>query len=198
LPPRIDLVVGLGNPGPDYEHTRHNTGFWFVDMLAQTLGVAFKLVSRFHGHLAEVSFAKHRGRLFKPATYMNRSGRAVAAISKYYKIAPQNILIVHDEIDLPPGTVRLKQGGGDGGHNGLRDVISAFEGNRDFFRLRIGVGHPGSADMVVDYVLQKPSQHDKDMILGAIDDAIGLVPMMVEGEFEKAMNKLHRRTEPSS
>ena len=118
MPSRIDLIIGLGNPGPDYENTRHNIGFWFVDALAQTLGVKFKLLSRFHGHLAEVVFDGHQCRLLKPVTFMNRSGQAVAAVSKYYKIAPENILIVHDEIDLPPGTVRLKRGGGDGGHNG--------------------------------------------------------------------------------
>jgi peptidyl-tRNA hydrolase, PTH1 family len=192
----IDLVVGLGNPGPDYEHTRHNIGFWFVDALALTLGVPFKLVNRFHGRVAEVSFAAHPGRLFKPVTYMNRSGQAVAALSKYYKIAVENILVVHDEIDLPPGTIRLKQGGGDGGHNGLRDIVSALEGNRDFLRLRIGVGHPGSADDVVDYVLQKPSRHDKEIISSVINNAIGIIPMIVAGETEKAMNELHRRTAP--
>lgn len=191
MPSRIDLVIGLGNPGPEYEHTRHNIGFWFVDALAQTLGVKFKLVSRLHGHVAEVSFPKHPGRLFKPETFMNRSGHAVAAICKYYKIAPENILVVHDEIDLPPGTIRLKQGGGDGGHNGLRDIISALQGNREFLRLRIGVGHPGSADIVVNHVLQKPSRHDKEMINRVIDEAINLVPMIVEGELEKAMNQLH-------
>ena len=198
MQPRIDLVVGLGNPGPDYEHTRHNIGFWFVDALARTLGVTFKLVSRFHGHVADTSFATHQGRLFKPATYMNRSGQAVAAISKYYKIAPRNILIVHDDIDLPPGTIRLKQGGGDGGHNGLRDIISALQGDRDFPRLRIGVGHPGHGDEVVDYVLQKPSRHDKELISAVIDEAIALIPQIVEGEIEKAMNQLHRGTSPSS
>jgi len=197
LPPRIDLVVGLGNPGPDYEHTRHNTGFWFVDALAQTLGASFRLVSRFHGHVAEVSFANHPGRLFKPATYMNRSGQAVAAISNYYKIAPENILVVHDEIDLPPGTLRLKQDGGDGGHNGLRDIISALDGNRAFMRLRIGVGHPGSGDEVVDYVLQRPSQHDGQIINSVIRDAIDVVPMIVAGEYERVMNQLHRGKEPS-
>lgn len=198
MPPRIDLVVGLGNPGPDYEHTRHNAGFWFVDALAQTLGASFKLVSRFHGHVAEASFAKHPGRLFKPVTYMNRSGQAVAAISRYYKIAPENILVVHDEIDLPPGTLRLKQDGGDGGHNGLRDIIAALEGDRAFMRLRIGVGHPGSSDEVVDYVLQRPSQHDRQIINGVIHYAIDLIPMMVEGEYEKVMNQLHRKEQPSS
>lgn len=195
---RIDLVVGLGNPGPDYKHTRHNIGFWFVDTLARTLGVTFKLVSRFHGHVAEVSFAEHQGRLFKPATYMNHSGQAVAAISKYYKIAPQHILVVHDEIDLSPGSVRLKQGGGDGGHNGLRDIISALQGNRDFPRLRIGVGHPGRSDEVIDYVLQKPSRHDTELISAGIDGTIELMPLIVAGEFEQAMNQLHRKAAPSS
>ena len=195
---RIDLVVGLGNPGPDYEHTRHNAGFWFVDALAQSLGGTFKPVNRFHGLVTEVSFNTHRGRLFKPATYMNRSGQAVAAICKYYKIAPANILVVHDDIDLPPGAVRLKQGGGDGGHNGLRDITSALEGNREYLRLRIGVGHPGSADEVVDYVLHKPSRDDEEIISNVIHDVVKLVPTIVTGESEKVMNQLHRRVKPSS
>jgi PTH1 family peptidyl-tRNA hydrolase len=191
LPSRIELIIGLGNPGPDYENTRHNIGFWFVDALAQMLGVTFKPVSRLYGHLAEVSIDRRQGRLFKPTTFMNHSGQAVATICKYFKIAPENILIVHDEIDLPPGTVRLKRGGGHGGHNGLRDIISALQGNRDFLRLRIGVGHPGSADEVVDYVLHKPSRHDKELINNVIDESIDLVPMIMEGEFEMAMNRLH-------
>lgn len=195
---RIDLVVGLGNPGPDYEHTRHNAGFWFVDELARTMAAPFKLVTRLHGQVADVSFATHTGRLFKPATYMNQSGRAVAAISRYYRIAAQNVLVVHDDIDLTPGTVRLKKDGGDGGHNGLRDIIAALGGNRDFLRLRIGVGHPGSADKVIDYVLKKPSSGDKRMIVAAINNAIDLVPVIVAGEFEKVMNQLHRRSTSSA
>lgn len=195
---RIDLVVGLGNPGPDYEHTRHNTGFWFVDALAQSLGATFKPVTRFHGQVAEATLNTHRGRLFKPATYMNRSGQAVAALCKYYKIAPENILVVHDDIDLPPGAVRLKQGGGDGGHNGLRDIIAALEGERNFLRLRIGVGHPGSADEVIDYVLHKPSRDDEEIILSMIHDVIKFIPAIVTGEIEKVMNQLHRRVNPSS
>jgi PTH1 family peptidyl-tRNA hydrolase len=195
---RIDLVVGLGNPGPDYEHTRHNVGFWFVDVLARVMGASFKLVTRLNGHVADVSFPTHKGRLFKPATFMNHSGRAVAAISRYYRIAAQNILIVHDDIDLEPGTVRLKKGGGDGGHNGLRDIIAALGGNRDFMRLRIGVGHPGSADKVIDYVLQKPSSGDIKLITTVIENSIDLVPVIVEGESEQAMNQLHRRTTSST
>lgn len=194
----IDLVVGLGNPGPDYEHTRHNAGFWFVDAVAQSLGATFKSVSRLHGLLAEVSFNSYRGRLFKPVTYMNRSGQAVVAICKYYKIAPQNVLVVHDDIDLPPGVVRLKQGGGDGGHNGLRDIIAALGGERNFFRLRIGVGHPGHAQEVVDYVLHKPSRDDEEIIQDMIQDAVKHVPALVSGEIEKVMNQLHRKVKPSS
>ena len=195
---RIDLVVGLGNPGPDYEYTRHNTGFWFVDALAQSMGATFKPATRFHGQVAEVSFDTHRGRLLKPVTFMNRCGHAVVAMIRYYKIAPENVLVVHDDIDLPPGAVRLKQGGGDGGHNGLRDIISALEGNRDFMRLRIGVGHPGSADEVVDYVLHRPSRDDEEIIRNMIHDVIKLVPAIANGETEKVMNQLHRRVKPSS
>jgi PTH1 family peptidyl-tRNA hydrolase len=162
------------------------------------MGASFKLVPKLNGQVADVTFATHKGRLFKPATFMNRSGRAVVAISRYYRIETQNILIVHDDIDLSPGTVRLKNGGGDGGHNGLRDIITALGGERDFMRLRIGVGHPGSADKVINYVLQKASKSDKKLITTAIENAIDLVPVIVTGESEKAMNQLHRRTTSST
>lgn len=190
---QIDLIVGLGNPGPAYERTRHNAGFWLVDAYAQRCRAVFKSEARFHGDACKALLDGHRGWLLKPSTYMNRCGQSVISLSKYYKIPLERILVVHDELDLPPGVARFKKGGGHGGHNGLRDIIKAFGGNNDFMRLRLGIGHPGQADQVADFVLDDPSKRERELILDAIDDAIDVLPMMVEGELEKAMNRLHSK-----
>ena len=188
----IRLIVGLGNPGPRYQDTRHNAGFWWVDELARRHGAAFKAESRFHGETARLVVGGHDCRLLKPTTYMNHSGRAVSALARYYRLAPGEILVAHDELDLPCGTVRLKQGGGHGGHNGLRDTIAAL-GSRDFHRLRIGINHPGHRDQVVDYVLSPPRREEEILIRQALDRAADLLPDLLEGRFQQVMNQLHAR-----
>jgi PTH1 family peptidyl-tRNA hydrolase len=187
---QIKLIIGLGNPGPDYEQTRHNAGFWFVDQLAQQYGGTLKSESRFHGQLCRITAEGHDIRLLKPTTFMNRSGQAVAALANYFKVTPEEILVAHDELDIPCGSCRLKKGGGHGGHNGLRDIISAL-GTRDFYRLRIGIDHPGDAKKVVNYVLNRPSKSDMDAIEESLIDANRSISDILSGEFQKAMNQLH-------
>jgi PTH1 family peptidyl-tRNA hydrolase len=188
---RIQLIVGLGNPGAQYAGTRHNAGADFVGELARLAGVTLRAESRFHGDTGEAMFAGHRLRLLIPTTYMNRSGRAVAALAGFYKLAPAQLLIAHDELDLPPGTARFKFGGGHGGHNGLRDIIPALGNNRDFHRLRIGIGHPGSAREVSDYVLSKAAPADREAIAASIDEALRALPLLLAGDTGKAMTRLH-------
>lgn len=184
----VSLIVGLGNPGAEYERTRHNAGFWFVDALAAG---GLRKEARFHGLSGDVRIGGQTCRLLEPQTFMNRSGRAVAAMVDYYRLDIEQILVVHDEIDLPAGAVRLKRGGGHGGHNGLRDIIAALGGRKDFLRLRLGVGHPGHRDQVVDYVLHKPSKSEQAAIDQAITDALGVLPLVVNDDLERAMHRLH-------
>lgn len=191
----IRLVVGLGNPGPRYMLTRHNAGFWFVDVLAARAGEAFRAASRFSGEVCEIGVGSEQVRLLKPTTYMNLSGQAVGAMARYYRYAPAEILVAHDDVDLPPGTVRLKRGGGHAGHNGLRDIV-AHLGSADFVRVRIGVGRPPPGDEVVDYVLMRPSAQEEDLIMEAIGDVMALMPQVMEGDIQRPMNVLHRRPKP--
>jgi PTH1 family peptidyl-tRNA hydrolase len=184
------LIAGLGNPGPRYQATRHNAGFWFADALAQAQAGQFKTSSRFHGDLCETNLAGQSCWIIKPDVFMNRSGQSVAALAGFYKIPVEQILVVHDELDLPPGTVRLKQGGGNGGHNGLHSVMESM-GSSDFVRMRLGIGHPGHRDLVTDYVLGKPSQEDRKAIEEAIAAAMAVMPELLSGELERAMHKLH-------
>ncbi len=186
----IKLIVGLGNPGPDYEETRHNAGFWFVDRLAQQRHQSFRSESRHLGLVCKLVIGGTELRLLKPKTFMNRSGQAVSSLANYFRIPPEEILVVHDELDLEPGQVRLKRGGGHAGHNGLRDIMSAL-GSREFHRLRIGIDHPNDRDAVVNYVLGRPSRSDREAIGTAIDDAIESIDEIVKGEMQKAMNRLH-------
>lgn len=188
---RVALIVGLGNPGSEYEATRHNAGFWFVDELARIAGASFKLDNKFHGEVANVNLYGETVWLLKPTTYMNRSGQAVSALANYYKITADQILVAHDELDFEPGVVKLKREGGHGGHNGLRDIISALGNCKDFWRLRIGIGHPGNARDVTDYVLVRPSKSDQVLLGQAIDDAVRIIPAMLAGDTEKAMRELH-------
>ena len=188
----IKLIVGLGNPGPKYSETRHNAGFWFVDDLANQYRSRFLPEKKFHGEVARINLEGKDIWLLKPETFMNRSGLSVVSLALFYKIAPENILVVHDEIDLKAGTARLKSGGGHGGHNGLRDIISHL-GTRDFQRLRIGVDHPGSKDMVVDYVLKRPDSKDRQAIEDSIHEALRIMPKIAAGEWEKAMHQLHTK-----
>ncbi|MES9970469.1 MAG: aminoacyl-tRNA hydrolase [Candidatus Thiodiazotropha sp.] len=186
----IKLIVGLGNPGPEHEETRHNAGFWFVDRLAQQLHQPFRSESRHHGLVCQLRIAGEEVRLLKPRTYMNRSGQAVSSLANYFRISPDEILVVHDELDLEPGQVRLKTGGGHAGHNGLRDIMSAL-GSRDFHRLRIGIDHPNERNLVVNYVLGRPSKSDREAIDNAIEEAIDCLDEIVRGELQKVMNRLH-------
>ena len=187
----IQLIVGLGNPGREYEDTRHNAGALFVEELARQHSLALKEESKFYGLTGRVQLAGHNLRLLIPTTFMNRSGQSVAALSQFYKIDPQNILVAHDELDLALGTARFKQGGGHGGHNGLRDIIAQLGNNKQFYRLRIGIGHPGSADRVSGYVLSKAPVNDRQKVLDVIDEAINALPDAVSGRWDKAMNYLH-------
>ena len=184
------MVAGLGNPGPRYAETRHNAGFHFVDRLAERYRSAFKSSSRFSGEVALLRLDARVIRLLKPATFMNHSGRAVSAVSHYFRCPAEGILVVHDEIDLPPGTVRLKRGGGTGGHRGLEDVVPSL-GSRAFSRVRIGVGHPGSASEVIGYVLQRAPALEQALIDEAIERALSRFESMVGGNLEPAMNVLH-------
>jgi PTH1 family peptidyl-tRNA hydrolase len=185
----IQLIVGLGNPGREYEDTRHNAGAWFVEQLARSSGCALASEPKFHGLTGRTRVAGHDIRLLIPTTFMNLSGQAVAALANFYKIPADAILVAHDELDLPPGSARLKQGGSGGG-NGVRDIIARLGGN-NFHRLRIGIGHPGSADKVTGYVLSRPGGDDRIAIDRAIDAALDVLPLLLSGEMPRAINKLH-------
>jgi len=190
----IRLIVGLGNVGAEYERTRHNAGYWFVDEIATKARAAFAHERKFHGDLARLRDASQELWLLKPTTYMNRSGQAVVALALYYKILPTQMLVVHDEVDLPPGVVKLKRGGGTAGHNGLKDVQAKLT-TPDFWRLRIGVGHPRTLQMVqevADFVLHPPSREHQQAIDDAMGRALEIVPLLVQGQFERAMMRLHR------
>jgi len=186
----IDLIVGLGNPGSQYARTRHNVGFWLLDQLAAS-GADLRVESKFQAEVGTLKFGGRRVALLKPTTYMNLSGQAVGAYARYYKIQPAAILVVHDELDLAPGTVRLKRGGGHGGHNGLRDITAQI--GAEFLRLRLGIGHPGSADKVVEYVLGNPPTDDRLAIEDAISRGLAVLPEIVAGQTDKIMNQLNRR-----
>jgi PTH1 family peptidyl-tRNA hydrolase len=192
----LRLLVGLGNPGSRYAATRHNAGYWFADAVASRFSGTFRGSPRFFGELAEISVGGQSLRVLKPTTYMNESGRAVSAVVRFFRLAVEDILIAHDEIDLPPGVVRLKRGGGHGGHNGLRDVIPAL-GTPDFARLRIGVGHPGHKDLVTSYVLNRPGSEEQILIESAVSDALDVFEVIARGDFQRAMNLLHRKPEAS-
>lgn len=190
----LEAIVGLGNPGPRYEDTRHNAGFWFADALARHCGAELRPDNKSQGDVARVRLDGREAWLLKPATWMNHSGRSVAALVNYYRLRPEQILVAYDELDLPPGTVKLKTGGGHGGHNGLRDIISAL-GCPDFLRLRLGIGHPGQRELVTPWVLSRPGAEDREAILGAIDRALDVIPLLAEGDFSEATKRLHTRQE---
>lgn len=190
----IQLIVGLGNPGTEYERTRHNAGQDFVDELARDCGQPLAPTPKFFGLFARVNISGKDVRLLVPTTFMNRSGQAVAAVCQFYKIPPEAVLVVHDELDLPPGKARLKIGGGHGGHNGLRDIISRLGNNKDFGRLRLGIGHPGNAKLVSNYVLKKASSDDQNLIEDAIRTAHPHMADLAKGDWEKAMRELHSKT----
>lgn len=187
--PAIQLIVGLGNPGREYEATRHNAGFWLVEELARRHGGKFRVEPRFKAELARIAIAGSECWLAKPLDYMNNSGRVTAQVAAFYKIAAPAILVAHDELDLPPGDLRLKQGGGAGGHNGLKDLIASL--GPDFWRLRIGVGHPGSRELVTPWVLGPPRPHEREPIERAVLEGADIVPVLFEQGAERAMQRLH-------
>lgn len=187
----IALIAGLGNPGGQYEGTRHNVGEDFVRELARISGGSFRAEGKYFGETCEVLFAGHKLRLLIPTTFMNRSGKAVAALANFYKIDPRQILVAHDELDIDPGQARFKFDGGHGGHNGLRDIVPALGNRKDFHRLRIGIGHPGSAKQVSNWVLSKASPADREATVAAMDEALRALPLLLDGDATKAMTRLH-------
>jgi len=191
----MKLVVGLGNPGRQYEATRHNAGFWWVDSIADELGVSLSPEGRFHGEVGRFRHAEADCWLLKPATFMNESGRAVRAFCDFYKLAVSDILVVHDELDLAPGVIRLKKGGGVAGHNGLRDIAAHMA--TDFWRLRIGIGHPGVREQVANYVLSPPRKEEAELITEAMERSLAIWPLLMRDDFQGAMHKLHTREQTS-
>jgi PTH1 family peptidyl-tRNA hydrolase len=197
----IKLIVGLGNPGAEYTATRHNAGFWFVDQLARDTGASLRDERRFHGHYGRGRMNGHEVHLLEPQTFMNRSGQSVVAVAQFFKILPDEILVAHDELDLPPGTAKMKLGGGSGGHNGLKD-ISAHLTSPQYWRLRIGIGHPrdlipegaraGAKPDVANFVLKPPRREEQEIIDASIERALAVMPLVIDGEIERAMMNLHR------
>lgn len=192
MPSTIKLITGLGNPNSEHLMTRHNAGFWFVDILADKYSLVFRPETRLQSEICRLNMEDFDCWLAKPMTYMNKSGSAVRSVAGYYKITIEEILVIHDDIDLPAGDIRLKQGGGHGGHNGLRDIIEHL-GSGEFTRLRIGVGHPGDKDLVTPYLLKPASKEDCIFIMEAITSVLPIMPDILAGEFMKAMNQLHTK-----
>ncbi|MBL8349327.1 MAG: aminoacyl-tRNA hydrolase [Burkholderiaceae bacterium] len=186
----IRLIVGLGNPGPEYEHTRHNAGFWWVDAAARELGARLAFDRAYHGLVARANRPQGPVWLLRPMTFMNLSGRSAGPLARFFKIAPAEILVVHDELDLLPGQMKLKQGGGAAGHNGLKDLL-AHLGSPDFWRLRIGIGHPGARDEVANWVLRKPPLDDRIAMDKCIADSLAALPLMLDGAMDRAVMKIH-------
>jgi peptidyl-tRNA hydrolase, PTH1 family len=190
----IRLIVGLGNPGPEYEQTRHNAGFWLVDNLANSLPACrLQREARFNALVAKTSIAGHDVWLLEPQAFMNRSGGAVGGLARFYKINPDEVLVVHDELDLAPGVVKMKKGGSSGGHNGLKDITAAL-GTQDYWRLRLGIGHPrslASQQAVADFVLHRPRKEEQVLIEDAIEKSLRILPLVCEGKFDIAAMQLH-------
>ena len=188
------LIVGLGNPGSRYSETRHNAGFWFLDRLAEVCGAVLRQQTRLQAAVARVEWQGHDCLLVKPTTFMNHSGQAVRAVLDYYRLNAAKLLVAYDELDLPPGIARLKQGGGHGGHNGMRDIFR-HTADHGFLRLRIGIGHPGSKDAVTGYVLGRPSAEQEQLMRDAISNAIEVLPQVLDGNLSNAMKALHTEKE---
>ncbi|WP_434525061.1 aminoacyl-tRNA hydrolase [Photorhabdus asymbiotica] len=187
----IKLIAGLANPGAEYAQTRHNAGAWYVDLLAQSHNQSLKEESKFFGYTARINICGHDVRLLVPTTFMNLSGKSVAALASFYRIQPDEILVAHDELDLPPGVAKMKLGGSHGGHNGLKDIQNKFGNNPNFYRLRIGIGHPGDKNKVVGFVLGKPPTNEKKLIDDAIDEALRCTDILIKQDMDKAINRLH-------
>lgn len=187
----IQLIVGLGNPGPEYEQSRHNAGALFVERLARQQGVSLSADRKYFGLVGKFSHQGRDVRLLIPTTYMNRSGQSVAALANFFRIPPAAILVAHDELDMPPGTAKLKVGGGHGGHNGLRDIIAQLGNQNSFHRLRLGIGHPGDKNLVSGFVLGRAPRSEQEKLEASIDFALDVLPEMLAGDWTKAMHKLH-------
>ena len=188
---QIKLIVGLANPGAKYEETRHNAGEWLINEIARMYNVSLKEETKYFGKVAKINTAQGEVRLLVPTTFMNLSGKAVGALANFYRIKPEEILVAHDELDLPPGIAKIKQGGGHGGHNGLKDIVASLGNNNNFYRVRIGIGHPGHKDLVAGYVLGKPSPTDKPLIDAAVDEASRCVDVLFKDGIVKATNRLN-------
>ncbi|RDE92074.1 aminoacyl-tRNA hydrolase [Aggregatibacter aphrophilus] len=187
----IKLIVGLGNPGDKYADTRHNAGEWLIARLARRFNVTLNAENKFSGYVGKTLINSKEIRFLVPMTFMNLSGKAVGALANFYRIKPEEILVLHDELDLPPGSVKLKLGGGHGGHNGLKDIVAALGNNNNFYRLRIGIGHPGHRDLVAGYVLNKPSPSEREVLEKALDEAANCVELLFKDGIVKATNRLN-------
>lgn len=187
----VQLIVGLGNPGPEYDQTRHNAGALFVERVAASQRVNLSVDRKYFGLVGKFNHQGREVRLLIPTTYMNRSGQAVAALANFFKIKPEEILVAHDELDMPPGVAKLKQGGGHGGHNGLRDIIAQLGNQNNFHRLRLGIGHPGHASLVSGFVLGRAPRSEQDLLDKSIDFALDVLPEILAGDWTVAMRKLH-------
>ncbi len=188
----LRLLVGLGNPGPEYEATRHNAGFWWIDAVARKLGATLVAERGYHGLVARANRREGPLWLLEPQTYMNVSGKSVAALARFFKIAPEEILVAHDELDLPPGQLKLKLGGGHAGHNGLKDIVAQV-GSAEFWRLRLGIGHPGVRAEVVHYVLKKPAPEQREAIEQCIARSLDALDLLLAGEMDRATMRLHAK-----
>ncbi|MFH6598744.1 aminoacyl-tRNA hydrolase [Ectopseudomonas khazarica] len=187
----VQLIVGLGNPGPEYDQTRHNAGALFVERVAESRRVNLSVDRKYFGLVGKFNHQGREVRLLIPTTYMNRSGQSVAALANFFKIKPEEILVAHDELDMPPGVAKLKQGGGHGGHNGLRDIIAQLGNQNNFHRLRLGIGHPGHASLVSGYVLGRAPRSEQELLDQSIDFALDVLPEILAGDWTVAMRKLH-------
>ncbi len=192
----VKLIVGLGNPGSQYEETRHNAGFLLLDEIARAYGASFTAEKKFRGETARVTIGNRDVRLLKPDTFMNLSGESVQPMAGFYRIDVEQILVAHDELDIPPGQVKLKRSGGHGGHNGLRDIIKHC--GRDFIRVRLGIGHPGNAKQVSSFVLKRAPSSEQKLLQNCIDDVVRELPDIVAGDLEKAMQVLHTKVKPEA
>jgi PTH1 family peptidyl-tRNA hydrolase len=190
----VSVIAGLGNPGEKYASTRHNVGYWLLGSLASAYGVSLKAEKKVMGDVCQTSIAHSNVRLLRPSTYMNESGQSVRRMLDFYKLDVEQLLVIHDELDLPPGTVRLKRGGGHGGHNGLRDILSHC--GKDFLRLRIGIGHPGDKSQVTGYVLRAPESAEQRLIEDSLPDAGRAIEILLADGLEKAMHFLHTDSQP--
>ncbi|MFK4073880.1 aminoacyl-tRNA hydrolase [Ectopseudomonas khazarica] len=187
----VQLIVGLGNPGPEYDQTRHNAGALFVERVAESQRINLSVDRKYFGLVGKFNHQGREVRLLTPTTYMNRSGQSVAALANFFKIKPEEILVAHDELDMPPGVAKLKQGGGHGGHNGLRDIIAQLGNQNNFHRLRLGIGHPGHASLVSGYVLGRAPRSEQELLDQSIDFALDVLPEILAGDWTVAMRKLH-------